>query len=176
MKEENMAGKKKGPTVRPKKDKSWVIVGDAGPIVTDLVEQHHGQLKDCSVIVMGKPTAGTKNGRVELARPMIASEMTRALALHYGGEVVDYQIIVGMDLWPQMPGALRKRVLDRALCHFAGKDDETGKLSMRYPDVSGEFVEIIQRYGVPENDPDLQRFVKTAAKQMHFDFPKETAA
>jgi hypothetical protein len=158
-------------------DKTWrVLTGDAADRVANLIKLHHGNLKDCAVLLVGKPKCGKKNGRVNLASSSMATPLMRA-ALAQHGEECDYVIAVGMDLWPQMPDRLRDRVLDKALCYFGGKDPERDDaLTMRCPDVAGEFVEIVSRYGLPENDPYLQAFVKTAAKQMKIDFsgpPKE---
>ncbi len=142
---------------KQQRKKDWRRMLEADPLVQDLVKKFHQALERAKIIVLGKPKAGKKHGRLVYATAHRVSEAMAVLFKEVAGEDVHYYILVGLDAWEHLDTKHRRIVLDRALCHFAGQDGE--KWIMRGPDVE-EFTAILQRHGAWS--PELVIFCKAA--------------
>lgn len=153
---------------RPKKDTQkaeWRRMLEADPLVQDLIKKHHRHLERAKIVILGKPKAGKRHGKLVYAVAKRVTEATQTLVKETGGEEIHYEIQVGLDQWDHLDTKTRKIVLDQALCHFTGLDLDKNRWGMRGPDVE-EFNSILERHGAW--NVDLQLFCRVA-KQMPLD-------
>jgi hypothetical protein len=151
---------------RKKKEKKppveWVRHYVIEKDVEDLVEKIHTHLRAAKIVVLAKPKAGKRHGRVLITATKRASEATAALLKDEIGDV-HYVIEIGKDAWDTLSQDRKKLVLDRALCYCAGQDPDKGVWKLRGPDVE-DFTEIIKRHGLWTGE--LEIFAKEAAAQL----------
>lgn len=132
-------------------------------IANELIAKHHLHLARASVIVLGRPKAATKGGKLVLGTLKAASEKERALfeAATDGEVPPDYVMVIGMNMWAVLRPSEQVALVDHELCHAAGQHDETGKWMTVGHDVE-EFGEVLMRHGAWL--PELERFVAVAKK------------
>lgn len=151
---------------RKKKDKKppveWVRHYVLEKDVEELVEKIHPHLRAAKIVVLQKPKAGKRHGRVLITQTKRASEATAALLKDEIGPL-HYVIEIGKDAWDTLSQERKKVVLDHALCYCAGQDPDKGTWKLRGPDVE-EFTQIIERHGLWTGE--LEIFSKEAAKQL----------
>jgi hypothetical protein len=147
---------------KPKKEKpkaEWRRMPEAEAVVADLVHKHHRHLERAKIVVLGKPKAGKRGGKVNVAKAKRATPELQALIKEIAGEEVHYVILVGLDAWDKQDTKQRRIVLDHELCHFAGQDLDTGKWGLVGHDVE-EFSAILARHGAW--NWELRRFCQEA--------------
>jgi len=113
-------------------------------IVDEIVAEHHPHLARAKIVVLGKPKAGKRGGKVNVAKASKAAAALNALVKDEIGEV-HYQIAIGLDGWDKLSPKQRRIVLDHELMHFAGQD-EAGKWVLVGHDVEA-FTAEIRRHG-----------------------------
>lgn len=135
----------------------WRRMPEVEAIIDELVKKHHRHLERARIVVLGKPKAGKRRGKTNVATASKAPAALNALVKDEIGEV-HYQIAIGLDAWDKLDAKKRRIVLDHELCHFAGQD-EAGKWGLVGHDVE-EFTTILGRHGAWT--ADLELFVKQA--------------
>ena len=152
--------------------KEWRRMPELDPLVADLVGKHHPHLERAHIVCVGKPKAGKKGNRYNVAKFRKVTALYRTLSLPNvwlgDHEQVDYLIEIGLDQWERLEARQRRIVLDHELCHGAGQD-ENGKWTVVGHDLE-EFRSIVRRYG--KWSPDVELFVDAVA-QTTLPFDKE---
>jgi hypothetical protein len=148
---------------KPKEE--WRRMLEADPVVQDLVHKHHRHLERAKIVVLGKPKADKRGGKVNVAKAKRATPELQALIKELAGEDVHYVILVGLDAWEKLDTKNRRSVLDHELCHFTGQDLDTGKWGMVGHDVEAFTAEIVRHGAWTE---ELRRFCKEA-RQLSLD-------
>ena len=138
--------------------KEWRRMPELDPIVAELVAQYHPHLERAHIVCVGKPKAGKKGNRFNVAKFRKVMPLYRTLLGEH--EQVDYVIEVGLDLWERLEARERRIVLDHELCHGGGQDDE-GRWTVVEHDLE-EFRAIVRRYG--KWSPDVELFVDAVAQ------------
>jgi len=148
--------------------KEWRRMPELDPTVADLVAKHHPHLERAHIVCVGKPKAGKKGNRYNVAKFRKVTALYRTLLGEY--EEVDYLIEVGLDQWERLEARQRRIVLDHELCHGGGQDEE-GRWTVVEHDLE-EFRAIVKRYG--KWSPDVELFVDAVA-QLPLAFAKESS-
>lgn len=141
----------------------WHRMPEVEAIVQEIVAKDHRHLERAKILVLGKPKASMRGGKVNIAKAKRATEALNALVREELG-AVHYLIEVGVDIWDELDSKKRRIVLDHELCHFTGQDDK-GKWQLVGHDVE-EFTAIIRRHGAWTVDLEL---FATEIKQLSLD-------
>jgi len=122
---------------------SW---SEASPSVIhtaqELINDHHEHLHDARICFVYRSEESTNKGRAEYASVQLIQPKLQPF-LEY-----DFLIWIAKDFWEAKPTAQIRAALDHVLYH-CGRDGE-GRWYIRPHDVE-DFVECIQRYGIPNN-------------------------
>src|SRR5918996_1100000 len=101
---------KKAKKEKPKEE--WRRMPEAEAVVADLVQRHHRHLERAKIIVLGKPKAGKRGGKVNVGKAKRATPELQALIKEIAGEEVHYVILIGLDAWEKLETKARRIVLD----------------------------------------------------------------
>lgn len=155
----------KAVTDRPATEKQeWQRLPLVEEVVRELIKKHHHHLERAMIVVLGKPTASVSGGKTNVAKAKRAMPALNALVKDEIGEI-SYIIEVGLDAWDALDQQKRRIVLDHALMHFTGLDDESGTWGLVVHDIEC-FTAEIQRYGAWNED--LRGFVAAIKQQSLF--------
>lgn len=122
---------------------AWVREIAAEVMVSELVLKHHTHLERATIVVVSKPKASKKAGKIVYATIQVASDLVRILS----EEDPDYVITLGRDEWGHMQMDMKWAILDHELCHADGRDEESEKWLLVGHDVE-EFGAVIRRHGL----------------------------
>lgn len=141
----------------------WARLPTVEHTVTELVGQHHPHLAAATILVLGKPKAGKRGDRrILTVSKAVGPELATALKDQALGEP-HYIIVVGRDVWNGLGPDQRRVEIDRALCHFAGRD-EKGRWLVQDYDIK-DFTRMVDWYGI-KHSADAQNYAKVVKDQL----------
>lgn len=121
----------------------WRQFPEAERYIQRAVEQWHPHLAGAAILAVSRPEAPLSGDKREWGKLKLASPMERALY----GDLIDYVMILPMDVWNGLTDKGRMALVDHELCHAAGLDVDTEKWTLKKHDLE-EFAAVITRHGI----------------------------
>lgn len=119
---------------------TWII-----KLAEHLIRQFHPELEEARIAFIMRSEASKSNGLTTIGK---AKKVSAELQIH-----IDYDFIVWLasDEFARLSAHQREALIDHQLCHLQWIDD-VAKITGH--DFDGEFIEIIERYGLwwPRSD------------------------
>ncbi len=155
------------PRPRAKKPKvevlDWERLLTVETTVEELVRSHHPHLERATILVLGKPKAAKRGDRrIITVAKAVGPELATALKDQALGEP-HYLVIIGRDVWHGLTQEQKRIELDRALCHFAGRD-EKGRWLLQDYDIK-DFSRMVDWYGL-KHSAEIQTYAKVVKDQL----------
>jgi len=149
---------------KPRVEKlDWERLPTVEHLVDELVGQHHPHLEQAKILCLGKPKAAKRGDRrIITVAKAVGPELATALKDQALGEP-QYLVIIGRDVWNGLTQDQKRIELDRALCHFAGRDDKGRWLLSDY-DIK-DFNRMVDWYGL-KHSADIQNYAKVVKDQL----------
>lgn len=129
-------------------------------IARDLINNHHPDLEEASILFLFRSEPGSSNGRKVLGHAQVVSPMNKLLM-----DDADFIIWLSESDWADLSRAKRRALIDHELTHCTFDRD---KPVIRPHDIE-EFSEIVNRHGLWETG--LMIFGESCARAAQIELP-----